>query len=65
MYEIILSIVCVACWCWTFGYIFFTKPKIEKKSPFFNIDVTWSGTDADEVIENYKKATFKGEHRKY
>ena len=67
MHEIILSIVCIVTFVGVLGYIFFSKPKskAEKYSPLFNADVTWGGSDEKEVFKNYKKATFKGEHRYY
>ena len=67
MHEIILSIVCIGTFVGTLGYIFFSKPKSksEKCSPLFNASVTWGGPDEEEVFKNYKKATFKGEHRKH
>lgn len=67
MHETVLSIVAIVVFCGTLGYILFSKPKskAEKDSPVFNASVTWGGSDEKEVFENYKKATFKGEHRHY
>ena len=70
MHEIILSIVCIACWVGVLGYLFFSKPKskTEKYSPLFNADVTWGGPDAEEVFETLRKAnvkpTFNGNHKR-
>ena len=69
MHEIILSIVCIACWVGVLGYVFFSNPKskIAKQEVLFNADVTWGGPDAEEVFESLRKsnvkATFKGNHR--
>jgi len=70
MHEIILSIVCIACWVGVLGYIFFSEPKSksEEQSILFNADVTWKGPDAKEVFETLRKAnlkpTFKGNHKR-
>ena len=67
MHEIVISVVCVATFVGTLGYIFFSKPKVktEKYSPLFNASVTWGGDATEKVFENYKKATFRGEHQKH
>ena len=70
MHEIILSIVAIAVFCGTLGYILFSKPKSksEKHSPLFNASVTWGGPDEREVFENLRKhnvkPTFKGNHKR-